>query len=58
MRNISSAPNEHTLLIISIQSNQAEEEESGKGEGWRWVVGEVGLQKMEKGSKGRGEVVL
>ena len=32
--NISSAPYQHTLLIISIQITQAEEEESVIGEGW------------------------
>ena len=42
LRNISSDPNQHTLLRISIQRTQAEDEESGRVEGWRGVVGEVG----------------
>ena len=33
LRNISSAPNKHTLIRISIKSTHAEEEESGRGEG-------------------------
>ena len=32
--NISSATNQGTLLRISVQSTQSEEEESGRGEGW------------------------
>ena len=45
MSNISSYPNQQTLLRISSQSTQADEEESGIGEGWRGVVGEVSWQR-------------
>ena len=31
LRNIYSSPNQHTLLIISSQSNKVEEEDSGRG---------------------------
>ena len=34
MRSIYSDPNQHTLLRISSQNTQDEEEDSGRGEGW------------------------
>ena len=48
MNNIYSATNQQTLLIISIKSTQAEEEESGRGEGRWWFFGEVGWNKREE----------